>query len=112
MFKSIKLFFLDMVKDTSGHVNSKIVMGIISFIIAVILAFLKYDIQYPIIFLSFSAGCLGFSCFDNKSAFQFKNNETKTETITTTKDTDVKIDAAEITNNILNKITKKRGKSK
>ena len=36
MFKSIKLFFSDMVKDTSGHVNSKIFMGIISFIIALV----------------------------------------------------------------------------
>ena len=101
MFKSIKLFFSDMVKDTSGHVNSKIFMGIISFIIAVVLAFLKYDISYVIAFLSFSAGCFGFSCFDNKSAFQFKNSETKTETITTTKDTDIKVDAAEVVNKIV-----------
>ena len=101
MFKSIKLFFSDMVKDTSGHVNSKIFMGIISFIIAVVLAFLKYDISYVIAFLSFSAGCFGFSCFDNKSAFQFKNTETKTETITTTKDTDIKVDAAEVVNKIV-----------
>ncbi len=101
MFKSIKLFFSDMVKDTSGHVNSKIFMGIISFIIAVILAFLKYDISYVIAFLSFSAGCFGFSCFDNKSAFQFKNSETKTETITTTKDTNIKVDAAEVVNKIV-----------
>lgn len=101
MFRSIKLFFSDMVKDTSGHVNSKIFMGIISFIIAVVLAFLKYDIPYVIAFLSFSAGCFGFSCFDNKSAFQFKNSETKTETITTTKDTDIKVDAAEVVNKIV-----------
>lgn len=101
MFKSIKLFFSDMVKDTSGHVNSKIFMGIISFIIAVVLAFLKYDISYVIAFLSFSAGCFGFSCFDNKSAFQFKNSETKTETITATKNTDIKVDAAEVVNKIV-----------
>lgn len=101
MFRSIKLFFSDMVKDTSGHVNSKIFMGIISFIIAVVLAFLKYDISYVIAFLSFSAGCFGFSCFDNKSAFQFKNSETKTETITTTKDTNIKVDAAEVVNKIV-----------
>lgn len=110
MFKSIKLFFSDMVKDTSGHVNSKIVMGIISFIIAVILAFLKYPTQYPVMFLSFSAGCFGFSCFDNKSAFQFKNSETKTETITTTKDTDIKVDVAEITEKVANKIKGKKKK--
>lgn len=108
MFKSVKLFFSDMVKDTSGHVNSKIFMGIISFIIAVILAFLKYPTQYPIMFLSFSAGCFGFSCFDNKSAFQFKNTETKTETITTTKDTDVKVDAADIVEKITSKIKGKK----
>lgn len=108
MFKSIKLFFSDMVKDTSGHVNSKIFMGMISFIIAVVLAFLKYDAQYPIMFLSFSAGCLGFSCFDNKSAFQFKNTDTKTETVTTTKNTDVKVDAGEIVGKIANKFKKKK----
>ena len=108
MFKSIKLFFSDMVRDTSNHINSKIVMGIISFIIAVVLAFLKYDISYVIAFLSFSAGCFGFSCFDNKSAFQFKNTETKTTTETITKDTDVKVDVAEITEKVTNKIKGKK----
>ena len=111
MFKSIKLFFSDMVKDTSGHVNSKIFMGIISFIVAIILAFLQYPTQYPIMFLTFSGGCFGFSCFDNKSAFQFKNTSTETKTETSTKDTEVKIDAAEITNKIVDKITR-RGKKK
>lgn len=111
MFKSIKWFFKDMVTDAGGHVNSKIVLGIISFIVAVILAFLQYPTQYPVMFLTFSGSCFGFSCFDNKSAFQFKNSETKTETITTNKDTEVKIDAAEITNKIVDKITK-RGKKK
>lgn len=106
--KKIKNYFIDMISDTSGHINSKIVMGIVSFIIATILAFLKYDIQYPIIFLSFSAGCFGFSCFDNKSAFQFKNTESKTETITTTKDTDIKVDAAEIVGKISKKIKGKK----
>lgn len=108
MFKSIKWFFKDMVTDAGGHVNSKIVLGIVSFIIAVVLAFLKYDIQYPIAFLSFSAGCFGFSCFDNKSAFQFKNTETKTET--STKATDIKLDAGNVINNAINKITKRSKK--
>ena len=98
--KGIKSYFLDMISDTSGHVNSKIVFGILSFFVAVILAFLKYDIAYVIAFLSFSAGSFGFSCFDNKSAFQFKNNSTITETKTTTKNTDTKIDVAEISKNI------------
>lgn len=106
--KKIKSYFIDMISDTSGHINSKIVMGIISFIIAVILAFLKYDTQYPIMFLSFSAGCLGFSCFDNKSAFQFKNVETKTTTETITKDTDIKVDAAEIVGKVTDKIKSKK----
>jgi len=98
-------FFKDMVEDVSGHINSKIVMGIASFIVAVVLAFCKYDIAYVIAFLSFSAGCFGFSCFDNKSAFQFQNTETKT--ITTTKDVDIKADVAEIANNIKGKGKKK-----
>ena len=101
-------FFKDMVEDVSGRINSKIFMGIISFIIAVVLAFLKYDISYVIAFLSFSAGCFGFSCFDNKSAFQFKNTETKTTTETITKDTNVKVDVAEITDKITNKIKRKK----
>lgn len=99
-----------MVKDTSGHVNSKIFMGILSFIVAVVLAFLKYDIQYPIAFLAFSSGCFGFSCFDNKSAFQFKNSETKTTTETITKDTDIKVDAAEIVGKVTNKLKSKKKK--
>ena len=108
MFKSIKLFFSDMVRDTSGHINSKIVFGILSFFVAVVLAFLKYDIAYVIAFLSFSAGSFGFSCFDNKSAFQFKNTETKTTTETITKDTNVKVDVAEITEKVTNKIKGKK----
>lgn len=106
----IKQFFKDMITDVGGGTNSKIFVGLISFIIAVILAFLKYDIQYPIVFLSFSAGCLGFSCFDNKSAFQFKNSETKTTTETITKDTDIKVDAAEIVGKVTDKIKGKKKK--
>lgn len=102
----MKHFFIDMVSDTSGHINSKIVFGILSFFVAVILAFFKYDIAYVIAFLSFSAGSFGFSCFDNKSAFQFKNTETKTDTTTTTKD--IKVDAAEIVGKISNKVKGKK----
>lgn len=108
MFKSIKLFFSDMVRDTSGHVNSKIVMGIISFIVASILAFIGADNIYVGMFLTYSAGSFGFSCFDNKSAFQFKNTETKTTTETITKDTNVKVDVAEITDKVTNKIKGKK----
>lgn len=111
IFHKVGQFFYNMVCSRNGNVNSKIFIGIVSFIVAVILAFLQYPTQYPIMFLTFSGSCFGFSCFDNKSAFQFKNSETKTETITTNKDTEVKIDAAEITNKIVDKITK-RGKKK
>ena len=110
MFKSIKWFILDMVSDAGSHINSKIVLGIVSFIVAVILAFLQYPTQYPVMFLTFSGSCFGFSCFDNKSAFQFKN--TSTETKTTTKDTDIKLDAGDVINNTINKLTKRRGKKK
>lgn len=111
MFKSIKKFFKDMVTDAGGGTNSKIVFGMLAFVVAVILASLKYDIQYIIAFLAFSAGSFGFSCFDNKSAFQFKNTETKTETKTTTKNTDTKLDVGDVINNAVNKITK-RGRKK
>lgn len=110
MIKSIKAFFLDMVSDTSGHINSKIVMGILSFIVAVVLAALKYPMEYPIMFLTFSSGCFGFSCFDNKSAFQFKSTDTKTETVT--RDINTTIDATKVINNTVNKITNRRGKKK
>lgn len=110
MFKSIKDFFSDMVKDTSGHVNSKIFMGIISFIIASVLAFIGADNIYVGMFLTYSAGSFGFSCFDNKSAFQFKNTETKTTTETITKDTNVKVDAADIVGKITDKIKGKKKK--
>lgn len=104
----IKQFFKDMLTDAGGGTNSKIFVGIVSFIVAVVLAFLKYDITYVIAFLSFSAGSFGFSCFDNKSAFQFKNTETKTTTETITKDTDVKVDVANIVNNTVDKFTGKK----
>lgn len=90
--KKIKNYFIDMISDTSGHINSKIVLGVISFIVAVIMGFLKTDIQYIIAFLTFSASAVGFSCFDNNSAFKFQRQETKTET----KDTEVKIDVDKI----------------
>lgn len=88
-----------MVSDTSGHINSKIVMGILSFIVASILAFLGADTTYVAYFLAFSAGSLGFSCFDNNSAFKFQRQETKTETI----NKDTKLDIAETIKNIKKK---------
>ena len=92
-----------MISDTSGHINSKIVLGVISFIVAVIMGFLKTDIQYIIAFLTFSASAVGFSCFDNNSAFKFQRTETSTETINTTKTTDVNIDGAKIVENFKKK---------
>lgn len=105
MFKNIKFFVLDMVCDVSNHINSKIVIGIVSFIVASVLAFLQYETTYIAYFLTFSAGAFGFSCFDNKSAFQFKTTETKTENITTTKNstTTTNIDAAKIVETVKGK---------
>lgn len=90
--KKIKNYFIDMISDTSGHINSKIVLGVLSFIVAVIMGFLNTDIQYIIAFLTFSASAVGFSCFDNNSAFKFQRQETKTET----RDTEVKIDVEKV----------------
>lgn len=97
--KRIKNYIIDMISDTSGHINSKIVLGVISFIVAVIMGFLKTDIQYIIAFLTFSASAVGFSCFDNNSAFKFQKTETKTETT----NKDVKLDIAESIKNIKKK---------
>ena len=97
--KKIKNYIIDMISDTSGHINSKIVLGVISFIVAVIMGFLKTDIQYIIAFLTFSASAVGFSCFDNNSAFKFQITETKTETI----NKDTKLDVAETIKNIKKK---------
>lgn len=69
-------YIIDMISDTSGHINSKIVIGVLSFIVAVVMGFLKTDIQYIIAFLTFSASAVGFSCFDNNSAFKFQKTET------------------------------------
>lgn len=89
--KKLSNYIIDMISDTSGHINSKIVLGVISFIVAVVMGFLKTDIQYIIAFLTFSASAVGFSCFDNNSAFKFQRQETKTETT----NKDVKLDVAE-----------------
>ncbi len=97
--KKIKNYIIDMISDTSGHINSKIVLGVISFIVAVIMGFLKTDIQYIIAFLTFSASAVGFSCFDNNSAFKFQRTETTTETI----NKDTKLDIAETIKNIKKK---------
>ena len=102
--KKIKNYFIDMISDTSGHINSKIVLGVISFIVATILGFLKADIQYIIAFLTFSASAVGFSCFDNNSAFKFQ----KTETNTVTKDIEIKADAEQIVDKITKVVKKKK----
>ena len=97
--KKIKNYIIDMISDTSGHINSKIVLGVISFIVAVVMGFLNTDIQYVIAFLTFSASAVGFSCFDNNSAFKFQRTESKTETISK----DTKLDVAETIKNIKKK---------
>ena len=93
--KKFKNYIIDMISDTSGHINSKIVLGVISFIVAVIMGFLKTDIQYIIAFLTFSASAVGFSCFDNNSVFKFQKAETINK--------DIKIDVAESLKNIKKK---------
>ena len=92
-------YILDMISDTSNHINSKIVLGVLSFIVAVIMGFLKTDIQYIIAFLTFSASAVGFSCFDNNSAFKFQ----KTETNTTKKDIEIKANAEKLAKEIKRK---------
>ena len=84
--KQIKHLLLDMIRDTSGHINSKIVMGILSFVIATILAIIKLDNLVVGMFLSYSAGSFGWTCFDNNSAFKFQKVETTTNSKTTNLD--------------------------
>lgn len=97
----MKNYIIDMISDTSGHINSKIVLGVLSFIVAVVMGFLKTDIQYIIAFLTFSASAVGFSCFDNNSAFKFQ--QTKTETNTTTKDIEIKTNMEKLAKEIKRK---------
>ena len=92
-------YIIDMISDTSGHINSKIVLGVISFIVATTMGFLKIDIQYIIAFLTFSASAVGFSCFDNNSAFKFQ----RTETNTTTKDIEIKTNVEKLAKEIKRK---------
>jgi len=87
--KKITNYFIDMITDNSGHINSKIVLGLISFIVSVVMGFISIDIQYVIAFLTFSASAIGFSCFDNNSAFRFQ--KTTTETSTSNKTTTIDI---------------------
>jgi hypothetical protein len=95
----MKNYLIDMISDTSGHINSKIVLGVLSFVVAVVMGFLKTDIQYIIAFLTFSASAVGFSCFDNNSAFKFQ----KTETNTTKKDIEIKANAEKLAKEIKRK---------
>lgn len=99
MIKKCIAYFIDMISDTSGHINSKIVIGIVSFIVASVLAFLQYETTYIAYFLTFSAGAFGFSCFDNNSAFKFQ----KTETNTTTKDIEIKTNVEKLAKEIKRK---------
>ena len=99
MLKKIKFVLKDMFCDVSNHINSKIVLGVLAFIVATTMGYLKTDIQYIIAFLTFSASAVGFSCFDNNSAFKFQRQETKTETI----NKDTKLDVAETIKNIKKK---------
>ena len=99
MLKKIKFVLKDMFCDVSNHINSKIVLGVLAFIVATTMGYLKADIQYIIAFLTFSASAVGFSCFDNNSAFKFQRQETKTETI----NKDTKLDVAETIKNIKKK---------
>lgn len=92
-------YILDMISDTSNHINSKIVLGVLSFIVAVVMGFLKTDIQYIIAFLTFSASAVGFSCFDNNSAFKFQ----RTETNTTKKDIEIKANMEKLAKEIKRK---------
>lgn len=101
--KKIKNYFIDMISDTSGHINSKIVMGIISFIVASVLAFMGADTTYVAYFLAFSGGSFGYSCFDNNSAFKFH----KTETNTTTKEIEIKADVEKVADKIEKMVKKK-----
>lgn len=87
-------YIIDMISDTSNHINSKIVMGIISFIVASILAFIGADNIYVGMFLTYSAGALGWSCFDNNSAFKFQKTET------TTKDIEIKANVEKLAKEI------------
>lgn len=85
-------FLKDMFTGRSGRVSSKIVLSVLAFIIAVIYGFLDKDLGIIIAFLTYSSTGLGWSSFDNKSAIQIKSNSNKTETITTNKNIDTKID--------------------
>lgn len=99
-------FFKKMVTDAGGGVNSKIFVGLISFIVSLvgyflnIVAFDKFCAM-----LAFSSTALGWSYLDNKSAIQIKYNENKTETTTTNKniDTTTTIDATSIVKEIKGK---------
>lgn len=111
MFNSIKKFFKDMVTDAGGGTNSKIFVGLISFVVSSAALFIPaVPHDKLLIYIIFCASCFGMSCYDNKTSFKFTKNDTTSETVTTTKDTDVKVDAADIVGKITDKIKGKKKK--
>ena len=106
MFNSIKKFFKDMVTDAGGGTNSKIFVGLLSFVVssaALFIASVPHD--KLLIYIIFCASCFGMSCYDNKTSFNISKSDSTTETKTTStnKNTDVKVDAAEIVKNFKGK---------
>jgi len=100
----IKHFFHNMICSRYGNVNSKIFVGLLSFVVSSVALFIPaVPHDKLLIYIIFCASCFGMSCYDNKTSFKFTKNDTTSETVTTTKNTDVKVDAAEIVKNFKGK---------
>ena len=104
MFKSIKQFFMDMVTDAGGGTNSKIFVGLVSFVVSSVALFItSVPHDKLLIYIIFCASCFGMSCYDNKTSFKINKDvtETKTSSSSTT------VDAAEIVKTFKGKGRKK-----
>lgn len=110
MFKSIKNFFYNMVTTMDGtSVNSKIFVGLISFVVCSVALFIPSVTHDKfLIYIIFCASCFGMSCYDNKTSFQINKNESITETKTSNKTTTT--DVTSMVNNAVDKISEKVGK--
>lgn len=94
----------------SGKPNSKIIVGIIGFIIGAIGFLLGIDWRSLLVWMIADTSFFGLSSYDNTTSLRSNSIDTKTETITTTSNKTTEINIADITkqlNNVVKTLKKK-----
>lgn len=109
MLNNIKNFLTDLVTDRGDGINSKIVCGIIGFIVLVIGLFVGVDERLYYIFAMCDVFYFGGSVVDNWTAPKTESIKTETISTKTNKESKTEIDVASMVNNAVNKL---KGKGK